>query len=293
MRKLSLFACVLVLAAASPSPSPKPTPAFVLHRTSAAFHVNSGQPNPVFFLVLGSDVRQGDPRSGRSDSIHIVAVNPASMRGTILGIPRDTWTNVPGRGPDKINAALDSGGPPNVVAAVTALTGIPIHFWAIVEFSRFRELVERLGGLDMNVPYPIVDSFSGSNFTAAGPKHMNGNEALAISRARHGVPGGDLGRSSNQGLVLKAGLAQFRAQTGDPIGLLKYLHNFRGLVATDVPADQLLNLAMLARRLDPNALDNVVMPASLGQVGSQSVVFASPNAPALFADIRDDGMLAR
>jgi LCP family protein required for cell wall assembly len=290
MRRLAILSAVALLGA---GPSPKHTtapPVFELHRTAQAAHIAPGKTNPLFVLVIGSDVRQGDPAAGRSDSMHIVAVNTAAMRGTVLGIPRDTWVTIPGHGQAKINDSLPAGGPQKVVDTVTAVTGIPIHYWALVDFSRFRDLVDRLGGIDVNVPYKMGDPFSGAFFDP-GPRHMNGAEALAFSRNRHGAPGGDIGRSENQGRVLLAGLAKMRAETSDPFGMLKWLEAFRSLVATDVPIRDLLTLGAIARRLDSANLPNVVMPSRTGQVGAASVVFAAPGAGGVFAAVRDDGIL--
>src|SRR5438477_837110 len=66
---------------------------------------------PFFILSLGSDARPGEPITGeRSDSIHIIGINPAKHRASILGFPRDSWVSIPGHGTNKINSALSYGG---------------------------------------------------------------------------------------------------------------------------------------------------------------------------------------
>lgn len=288
-RSVAILSVLLIAATPSPRTTPPP-PVFELHRTAAAAHIDPAKANPLFVLVIGSDVREGDPAAGRADSLHIVAVNTAAMRGTIVGIPRDSLVNIPGRGRAKINEALHMGGGPKTVETVSALTGIPIHYWALSEFTRFRQLVDRLGGIDVSVPYPMADSDSGA-FFPPGPRHMNGAELLAFTRNRHNAPGGDLGRSENQGRVLLAGLAKFRAEATDPFSLLRYLEAFTSLVFTDVPVRDLLQLGAIGRRLDPAALQNVVAPGRAGNAGAQSVVFLEPGANAIFAAVRDDGIL--
>lgn len=278
----------LTLLAASPTPRrTPPPPVFELHRNAAAVHADPVSVNPLFVLVIGSDLREGFV-TGRADSIHLVAVNSQTLRGTVLGFPRDAWVNVPGRGTTKINEALTVGGPQKVVETVSALTGIPIHYHAMVDFGRFTQLVDRLGGVTVDVPYPMNDKASGAVF-APGPRQMNGPEALAFARNRHDAPGGDLGRSENHGRLLLAGLVKFRTEARDPFALLRHLEAFRDLVVTDVGARDLLALGRLGLRLDPGNLRNVVVPARPGMVGAQSVVFLQPGG--LYQNVRDDGTI--
>jgi LCP family protein required for cell wall assembly len=279
----------LVVLAATPTPAPTPPP-FELHRTAAAAHLAIAKANPLFVLVIGSDVREGDPAAGRADSLHILAVNQATKHGTLVGIPRDAWVDVPGRGVTKINEALHVGGPGKVVETVSKISGIPFHYWAVVDFSRFRQLVDRLGGVDVDIPYKMADADSGA-FFEPGRRHLNGAEALAFARDRHNAPGGDLGRSENQGRLLLAALAKFRTDATEPLGVLRYLEAFRDLVVTDVPVRDLLTLGVAGRHLDPAGFQNVVVPARTGQVGAQSVVFLDPGAAAMFAAVRDDATL--
>ena len=281
---------VLLLTAAAQTPVPTPAPVFELHRTAAASHIDPATANPLFVLVIGSDVREGDPARGRADSLHIVAVNTVSGRGTIVGIPRDSYVPIPGRGTNKINASLFFGGPQLTAETVARLSGLPIHYWALVEFSRFRNLVDRLRGIDMDVPYAMSDDASGAHFPP-GLRHMNGAEALAFSRARKTVPGGDFGRSENQGRLLLAATRKFKVDAADPFRLADYMLAFRDLVATDVPIRDLLHLGAIGRRLDPDGLRNVVLPGGGGSAGAASVVFLAPGASDIFNAIRDDAEL--
>ncbi|HVL82491.1 MAG TPA: LCP family protein, partial [Actinomycetota bacterium] len=155
----ALIAGLLVVA-----PARAQDPVLEIHRTEAGAHWDPRGTDLLFVLVIGSDVREGDPARGRADTLRLIALNPATMQGSTVGIPRDSYVNIPGRGMSKINASLQFGGPQLVVETVQALAGVPIHFWALVEFSRFRQLVDRLGGVTVNVPYPMNDRFSGANF---------------------------------------------------------------------------------------------------------------------------------
>src|SRR5204863_6694988 len=86
---------------------------------------------PIFILVLGSDSRPGTPVDrGLSDSIHIMAINFAKNQVTILGIPRDSWVPIPGRGSAKINSAMADGGPQLAIQTIESLTGIRFDYYA-------------------------------------------------------------------------------------------------------------------------------------------------------------------
>lgn len=289
--RIALLAVAGLLWLVTTKPAPPPPPPVVeLHRTAeASFFYAGGTSSPLFVLVIGSDVREGDPKAGRADSLHLVAVDPETGAGTIVGIPRDSYVPIPGVGTSKINAALARGGPQTMVQTVSQLAGVPIHYWALVEFSRFRELVDAVGGIEVDVPYPMADSASGAFFDA-GPRHMNGAEALAFSRNRKTVPGGDFGRSMNQGRVLLASLQKFRAEATSPLSLASYLVAFHTLVESNVPTRELLQLAVIARRIDPARVENLVLPGGGGSAGGASVVHLAPGAADIFAAIRDDAV---
>jgi anionic cell wall polymer biosynthesis LytR-Cps2A-Psr (LCP) family protein len=177
------------------------------------------------------------------------------------------------------------------VATVSALSGIKFHYWALTEFSNFRRIVDDLGGVDVTVPYAMQDlPYSGANFPA-GPRHMNGTDALAFARNRHATPNGDFSRSENQGRILLAGLRKFRDDAMNPLKLITYLNVFRAHVVSDVAPKDLLTLALLARRIDPARVRNIVLPGTAGNAGGASVVFLSPQVNDIFAKLRTTGVL--
>src|SRR5207249_5181013 len=106
---------------------------------------------PMFILSLGSDARPGQPpEAERSDSIHIIGINPAKHRASILGFPRDSWVSIPGHGTNKINAALVEGGPLLTVQTIEQLTGIHIDYYLLTSFSGFTNMVNAIGGVTVN-----------------------------------------------------------------------------------------------------------------------------------------------
>lgn len=289
--RLKLFVAGLVLLGiATTRMARSEPPAIELHRTATAAYFNVGAPKgPIFVLVIGSDIREGDPNGGRADSLHLIAIDAARGRGTIVGIPRDSYVPIPGLGTSKINASLARGGPARTVQTVSQLAGVPIHYWAIVEFSRFRALVDAVGGVDVDVPYAMSDPASGANFPP-GPRHLNGAEALAFSRARKTVPGGDFGRSLNQGRLLLASLAKFRKEARSPLKLASFLVAFHTFVESNVPPRDLIRLSAISGRVDPHHVENVVLPGGGGSAGGASIVRLGPGASQIFAAIRDDAV---
>jgi anionic cell wall polymer biosynthesis LytR-Cps2A-Psr (LCP) family protein len=152
-------------------------------------------------------------------------------------------------------------------------------------------MVNAIGGVTVDIPYPMHDSFSHANFSP-GRRHLRGKAALAFARDRHDVPGGDLGRSRDQGILLLAALAEFRtAFADDPVAAFTWIQAGWSQVRTNLSVATLLQLALTASQVAQGNVNNVVVPASGGSVGGFSVVFLRPSARAVFADMRVDGVI--
>jgi len=154
--------------------------------------------SPAITLVIGTDggkaPGRGDAR--RSDSLLLLRTDPGRHRLSYLSIPRDLRVEIPGYGTAKINAANQFGGPALTIATVRALTGLPVNHVVMVDFDGFRELIDALGGIDVDVPRRIQSnafdcpykparcrSWDGWRF-AKGRQHMDGRRALVYSRIR-------------------------------------------------------------------------------------------------------------
>ena len=245
----------------------------------------------VFVLAIGGDARPGgDPRRSNGDSIHLLAVDPRTGAGTVLGFPRDSWVEVPGKGTRKINSALALGGPQLMAETVRRLTGLPVNYYVVTAFDGFQKLVDDLGGVNVHVDRKMNDHFSGARFDA-GWQNMNGAEALAYSRNRHDTENGDFTRSQHQGNVILSSLAKMRAEVGDDAGLQRWIGVLLRHADLDSPPGQLLPLAALARSLDPARIRNVVVPGRVGTAAGQSVVFLTDEARKIFNDLRPDAVI--
>lgn len=270
------------------APNGRPTPPAIEFRSGI-----SVPDHLVFVLVLGSDARpHEDLLATRADALHLVALNPRTRQGTILGFPRDSYVQFPRGGRGKINDALSRGGPGYVVETVRLLTGLPVDYYVLTGFVGLERMVDDLGGVDIHVDRRTDDKVSGARFQA-GWHRMTGAEALAFSRNRNDVPNGDFSRSEHQGQLMLAGLGKLRSEVADDPGLFRWLDVLRRTCRLDVPAADLPRLAALARRTEPGRLANLVVPGRIGMAGRASVVYLSDDAPRIFMDLRDDAVVGR
>ena len=157
--------------------------------------------HPSDVLLLGSDHSGAAGSAARftdqhSDSIMLLRVDPGHHRLVYLSIPRDLQTSIAGHGDQKINAAMQFGGPALAIKTISAFTGLPVNHVALVDFSNFVSLISAIGGVDINVPEPILSDKFDCPYPAArcarwtgwrfakGMQHMNAKQALIYSRIR-------------------------------------------------------------------------------------------------------------
>jgi cell envelope-related function transcriptional attenuator common domain len=115
---------------------------------------------PTNILLLGTDhANQPGHEGQRSDSIMLIRTDPSRHRVAYLSIPRDLRVPIEGVGDTKINAAMQSGGAPLAIKTIRAYTGLPINHVITVDFSQFRDVIDALGGITVDVPERIVSKF--------------------------------------------------------------------------------------------------------------------------------------
>ena len=258
---------------------------------------NSGSAAPNYsgklvFLVIGSDA--GAPRFGRggsadrglADSIHLVVVDGKTKRGMVIGIPRDSYVPIPGHGTRKINAAMSMGGPSLLVRTVEQLSKLKIDYYVLTSFDGLIDLVNGVGGVTVDVDRRVVDKAAGANLRP-GRARLNGDRALAYSRARKSLPNGDFGRSEHQADVLIGGLRTFQEQaTKDPAAVMRWLNVATREVKTDLPFREMMRLALFSRQVKPGNLKNVVLSGRPGSAGGASVVRLDGGAAKTLGDAR-------
>ena len=229
-------------------------------------------------LLLGIDRRGGKGWGYRTDTIIIVTVDPINKTAGMLSIPRDLQLPIPGNGDDRINTAnvygytsdYPGGGPALLKRTIEANFGIPIDYYVMGDFDAFVEIVDTLGGIDINVPKTIHDTMypdprPGDPFAYTtihfdpGWQHMDGRRALEYSRSRMSTS--DFDRAGRQQQIL---LALREKAVG--LGILNLLGKAPSLLATmgnmiktDITLNEIKELALLAPEIDLGNIKQVVI----------------------------------
>jgi LCP family protein required for cell wall assembly len=269
-----------------------------------------GSSEPITFLLAGSDSREnlestegfGEAGGQRSDVIMLIKIYPEDGKAQVLSLPRDLWVEIPGHGPSKINAAYALGGATLVIETVKDFTGIGINHYVEVDFVGFQEIVDQLGGVMIDFPYPARDSKSHLDVDA-GPQNLGGEQALAFARSRSyqelresgwvSVDADDFGRTARQQQLILAILDQIRrpssiTEAGAIVG------SFTEHVTMDAAlADSsMIELAFRMRGLRGSGIETATLPGVTDTISGQSVVLpAEPQATEVIDAFKSGGSM--
>ena len=296
MRKLGrLVALVLVLAVAGLTvPDSTVRPAEVaLVKVHTAEAVDSGGKDMLWMLMVGSDARPGeDMTRSRGDALQLVGINTRTGAAASIGIPRDSWVSIPGYGYNKINASMVFGGPQLLGQAVGNLVGVQPQYVMVTRFQSFIDMVNSIGGIDVYNPRPFSDDALHREPFPKGKIHLKGYSAMAFSRIRHDLPGGDFDRSANQQRTMKAIVTKIRQRAGQPGFLARGVEMVMKNMDTNLGPGELYRLAEIAAHVDPGKITSCVVHGSIGNVGGASVVRPYVSAARGYGnDARRDGTL--
>lgn len=236
-------------------------------------------------LLLGLDQRDDEVgQPSRSDTIIVLTMDPVSKTAAMLSIPRDLMVPIPGIGENKINTAHFFGevqregyGPTLARRTIEQNFGIPIHYYARVNFRGFERLIDAIGGIDIDVPRPILDDeypLEGGGvkrvYVPAGWQHMDGRTALEYARSRHADS--DFGRNQRQQQVLVS--AANRAFQLDMVPKLPgMLGILRESVTTDIPPTTILSIAQLARSIGGRNISSAAIDGTMFTVHSDAQTY--------------------
>ncbi|MFC0272250.1 LytR family transcriptional regulator [Metabacillus herbersteinensis] len=155
--------------------------------------------DPISILLMGVDEREGD--RGRSDSLILMTVNPTKQTTQMVSIPRDTRTEIVGKGiQDKINHAYAFGGTEMAIETVENFLDIPVDYFVKINMESFKDTVDSVGGIEVN--NNLAFSYGGHDFPE-GPVFLDGEKALNFTRMRYEDPRGDFGRQERQRQVIE------------------------------------------------------------------------------------------
>jgi polyisoprenyl-teichoic acid--peptidoglycan teichoic acid transferase len=171
--------------------------------------------DPINILIMGIEDYSSGGANGRTDSLMVASVNPDKDTIKMLSIPRDTLVSIEGHGEDKINHAHAYGGKELTITTVEEFLDVPIDYYMTVNFNGFKEVIDEIGGVTVDVPFDfseISDGEAGSDkhmiYFQKGEMTLNGQEALAYVRMRKQDPRGDFGRSERQKQVIQAAIKE-------------------------------------------------------------------------------------
>jgi LCP family protein required for cell wall assembly len=270
-------------------------------------------------LVIGSDTRSGQhgiggnvPGCNCSDTLMLLHIAPGSQGATVMSLPRDTVVPIEACAPsdgtpgqqanptavERINAALQAGGPACTWKTVAHETGIHIDHFIQLDFTGFEKIIDDLGGVTVCLPAAVNDPRSGL-FLSAGRHHVWGREALAFWREREAVGmGSDLQRIQRDQFLM-ASLVQGIEHSGllkSPTKVLRVIGDTANAMTTDTGLDQntILRIAESLRGLRSSSVLFVTAPnaAYPGDPGAE-VEFAQPQAHQLFSAIAHDNRLPK
>ena len=215
-------------------------------------------------LIIGLDYRDWLTNEGppRSDTMILLTIDPLTKTAGMLSIPRDMWVNIPGFGYSRINTAyasgegnkLPGGGPELARKTVEQFIGVPIQYYAQIDFSTFASFIDEIGGIDIYNDEDLrLDPLGGGKdkirITCCGMRHLGGERALAYVRFRKDKEG-DIARSKRQQKVIIAIRNKVLSPENFPVLIGKaqtFYEQFSAGIRTNMPFDVAIRLGVLAR----------------------------------------------
>lgn len=222
----------------------------IVHTSREKEKVELNRETPFSILLLGIDSGDmGRIERGRSDTIMVMTVNPNTEKTTLVSIPRDTYTEIVGRGfQDKINHAYSFGGPAMSMNSVQNFLDIPIDYYVSVNMKGIQQIVDAVGGITLTPTLSFNQS--GFSFVKDQPTQMDGEMALAYSRMRK--IDSDYGRQGRQREVVLETLSKV-ASFNSVLNYQSVLQTMEDNVLTNLAFDELVNIFLNYR----TALTNI------------------------------------
>jgi LCP family protein required for cell wall assembly len=265
--------------------------------TLGAVLTEGASDDPQNFLLVGVDsaanLDPGDPAAAgrasvgglRSDTVMVLRVEPGAEEASLLSLPRDLWVPLASGGHQRINAAIQDGGPGELIDTIEQYLGVPIHHYVQVDFAGFQDLVEVIEGVEVYFPTPARDTASGLDIPTAGCIRLDGHQALSYVRSRHFQryeegrwrtdPSADLGRiSRQQDFIIRALRRAFDRGVRNPITLDRLVDAGLATLSVDdrLTADEIITLGGAFRSFDPGALRTYSLPVTMGSAGGASIL---------------------
>jgi LCP family protein required for cell wall assembly len=260
---------------------------------------------PANILLVGTDTRSGQKGDGLStndssgegqnDVTILIHLSPTSNSATAMSIPRDLYVGQPACGDSaavdaaRFNTALARGGLNCVVQATSALTGLPIQYAAEIEFDGVVAMSDAVGGVPVCLVTAIDDPDSGVKLSA-GSHLLQGNDALAFLRTRHGLTNGsDLQRISNQQVFLASLMRTVKSPKvlGDPnkvVALAEAAAKHMKLSTNLAQVSTMVSMALAVRNIPLDRIAFVQYPSHPQTIRGQQVTLPDTDAAKALTD---------
>lgn len=221
-----------------------------------------------------------------TDTLIVASIDPVNKTSTLVSIPRDLWVTVPGGGSSKINAVYanaknrslntapkdrakaEQAGVEAIKQMVSQVLGVPIHYYGVIDFEGFKQAVDIVGGVDINVPEELAvkehlwDGTTGRNYylnVPAGQQHFDSTKALYFTRSRHTSLRGDFTRSERQRLFIQA-LSQKILSAGtysNPLKISQLMSALGDHISTDLSVNNALRLMEIGKGIDVSQMKSI------------------------------------
>jgi len=244
-----------------------------------------------------------------TDTLLVASVDPLAKETALLSIPRDLWVKSD-NGQSKINAVYanakyrvlnnyslkqqtdavkqqaEDAGVKAIETTITNAMGIPIHYYVMVDFTAFKQAIDAVGGIDINVKTALYDptvaweNHNNSLIAAVGQQHFDGVRALLYARSRHGSTRGDFDRTERQREVIVALKSRVLSlgTFANPLKLNQLIDAFGNHVTTDFTLNEMMRVYDIVKQVDSSKIQSIGLAdppnnfVTTGTVNNQSVV---------------------
>lgn len=217
-------------------------------------------------MLIGVDAREGEEKS-RTDSIILGTLDGQNRKIKLTSIMRDLYVPIEGYGQSRINESYFDGGPELLLKTVNNVFNANVSYYVSVDFKAFQEVVDKLGGVDLEVkPYEVneinkfIKEVNGKNadlLKGAGVQHLNGQQTLSYCRIRM-VGNSDYERTERQRRVLSLLIEKMRKTNF--VKLTEAMNSILPYVKTNIPTSKLMSLAYTAYKYSTSPVESMRIP---------------------------------
>ncbi len=222
---------------------------------------------PFYVMLIGSDTRD-DGTGQRSDTNIVARVDLSTATVTLISIPRDTAIDLDGYGTQKFNAAYNYGGAAGSIKEAKELLGVDISHYAEIDFNGVVDLIDALGGVEVDVPMEITDADAGGHVDQ-GLQTLDGEHALIFARSRSYTTG-DFQRTTNQRILIEAVINKIMSLPATELpGIVQKM---AACVTTDMKVTDIVGYAQAFQKAGNLTMYSALIPSTTADLDGVSYV---------------------